>query len=542
MNINANSHFSRTPQITIPRSVFKRPAKRTFTCNAGLLIPFYWDEVLAGDTMKVTTSKVIRMQTLLSPIMDNIVADFYWWFIPNRIVHTHFPNVLGENTDSKWIPQQTYTTAKVTMGSGGTPFPKGSIGDYLGIPTEFPVGPVLAYPFRAYHDVWNNYFRDENVQDPVLIEKGDTTQQLSANAGDYLTSKYVLCRPVNKLHDYFTSALPAPLKAPEVRIPVSGFAPVGPTSNNHDPLVSPSSGLVLSPINGTNNYNLVNSSGTASLVYTSTSPANALEPVNLWAYLAPDFAGTISDLRLAFQIQKLYERDAYGGTRMQEILATHFGVLSPDARLQKPEYLGGNRIDINVSQVVNSASSSGEYLGDLGAYSHTVDVHADFVHSFQEPGILLGTMCIRFLHTYSQGLDPAWKRDGRFSYYWPELAHISAQPIFNYELYADYQLNDYDGVFGYKEPWAEYKYKNSYVAGEMRPGQNYSFDSWSLADYYSNAPSLSDTWMRESGGTIDRVLAVTSQNADQFWCDIEVENISTRPMPMTSIPGFADHF
>lgn len=545
MNINANSYFSTEPSVHIQRSVFSRPSERTFTGDVGVLIPFYIDEVLPGSTVKIKTSKVIRLQTPLSPFMGNIVADFSWWYCPNNILWTHWNECMGENTASKWIPQQSYSTPKAGFSNGSSyVFPKGSIADYLGLPTEFQTGAVNALPFRMYHKLWNEFWRDQNVQDPVLLSTGDSQSSWTDDITYYLYDRYVMPRPVNRFHDYFSSCTPGPQKSADVRIP-SGLdlLQVGTTADTHAPISNPRVAEIYQAINAsTATFGLYNNSNDARFNGASSLQGYEMEPLNLWAVLGDSAMGTINDLRLAFQIEKLYTRDMLAGSRYAEILAAHFGTVAPDATLYRPQYLGGNRVNINVSQVLNNAASSGEYLGDLGAFSQTVDVHADFTHSFTQHGLIMGCMCLRYMHVYSQGREKIWDRSDRFSYYWPELAHISFQPVYKKELYGDATDPDYDDVFGYQEAWAEYRYKPSYVAGEMRPGQSFSFDSWSLADYYSNCPTLSDSWLRESKSNVDRVLAVTSSAANQFWADIFIENISTLPMPVRSIPGLADHF
>lgn len=547
MNRNVESHFALLPNADIRRSQFDRSSSVKTSFNVGDVIPFYLDEVLPGDTFKVKTSKVVRLQTLITPMMDNIYLDTYFFFVPNRLVWNHWKEFNGENTESAWLPTTEYEIPQITSPATDG-WKVGTVADYFGIPTGVPGLSVNALPFRAYALIMNEWFRDENLSDPLVVPLDDATVA-GVNTGAYITdvAKGGLPFVAAKYHDYFTSCLPAPQKGPDVTIPVAEAAnlPVLPLSDTHSfTAESPANNLSWSQLDGSSSwpgtYRHVNDGLQASFL-SSSNPY--VVPNNLWAVQSGvASAATINQLRLAFQIQKLYEKDARGGTRYTEILKTHFGVTSPDARLQRPEYLGGNRIPVNINQIVQqSATTEGSTpQGNPVGLSLTTDNHSDFTKSFTEHGFILGLMVARYDHTYQQGLDRMFSRKSRFDYYWPVFANIGEQAVYNKEIYAQGSDAD-DEVFGYQEAWADYRYKPNRVTGEMRSSYAQSLDVWHLADDYSALPSLSDSWIREDKSTVDRVLAVQSSVSNQLFADIYVENRCTRPMPMYSIPGLIDH-
>ena len=567
MNRNVESHFALNPtNIDIRRSTFDRSHSLKTSFNVGDIVPFFIDEVLPGDTFNVDTSKVVRLQTLLTPVMDNIYLDTYYFFVPNRLTWSHWKQFNGENTESAWIPQTEYEIPQITAPASGG-WSVGTIADYLGVPTGVPNLSVSALPFRAYALVMNEWFRDENLSDPLVVPVDDATVA-GVNTGTFVTdvAKGGLPYKAAKYHDYFTSCLPSPQKGPDVLIPsaTSGNFPVVSLDNNVPDSVYPQSPLKFGrPADGTfytysaedtrilsNVYKGSTSSVTLSDKTDSAPYSGVLAPTNLWALSSSGLGASINQLRLAFQVQKLYEKDARGGSRYIEILKSHFGVTSPDARLQRPEYLGGNRIPININQVVQqSATASGETAqGTVTGMSVTTDTHSDFTKSFTEHGFVIGVMVARYDHTYQQGLERFWSRKDRFDYYWPVFANIGEQAVKNKEIYAqgpakkDSAGNVIDDqVFGYQEAWADYRYKPSRVTGEMRSQYAQSLDVWHLADDYEALPTLSDSWIREDKTNVDRVLAVTSAKSNQLFADIYIKNRTTRPMPMYSIPGLIDH-
>lgn len=552
MNRNTESRFAQNPQVDISRSRFPRHSTVKTSFNVGDVVPFYVDEVLPGDTFQIKTSKVVRLQTLLTPMMDNLYLDTYYFYVPNRIVWEHWRQLNGENTESAWIPQTEYSVPQLSAPAGG--WNVGTIADYMGIPTGVANLSVNALPFRAYALIMNEWFRDQNLTDPLNIPTGDATVT-GVNTGNYITdvAKGGLPFKAAKYHDYFTSCLPAPQKGPDVAIPVAAAGEYAVVTKNK--AVPNAGNIALSgfgakpPDNTRINVGLSAygdgggqvSFGTAG--YLSTHP-NSFVPNNLWAVTTGEAqAATINELRMAFQIQKLYERDARSGTRYIEVLKSHFGVTSPDARLQRPEYLGGNRVPININQVIQqSGTGSGSTTpqGTTTGQSLTTDVHGDFAKSFVEHGFVIGVMVARYDHTYQQGLERFWSRKTRFDYYWPVFANIGEQAVLNKEIYAQGTSQD-DEVFGYQEAWADYRYKPSRVSGEMRSQYEQSLDVWHLADDYAALPKLSDEWIREDKTTVDRVLAVTSKNANQLFADVYIQNDTTRPMPLYSIPGLIDH-
>lgn len=570
MNRNVESHFALNPtNIDIRRSTFDRSHSLKTSFNVGDIVPFFLDEVLPGDTFNVDTSKVVRLQTLLTPVMDNIYLDTYFFFVPNRLTWSHWKQFNGENTESAWIPQTEYEIPQITA-PADSGWSVGTIADYLGVPTGVPSLSVSALPFRAYALVINEWFRDENLSDPLVVPVDDATVA-GVNTGTFVTdvARGGLPYKAAKYHDYFTSCLPSPQKGPDVLIPVASAGNYAVVGNGK------SLGLTDGSLTGLFGYQsvpggstlAVNSGTLGSSVGTavpSSSNLNGSVGVATVSQLGDDLANsgliavadgnaaaaTINQLRMAFQIQKLYEKDARGGSRYIEILKSHFGVTSPDARLQRPEYLGGNRVPININQVVQqSATASGETAqGTVTGMSVTTDTHSDFTKSFTEHGFVIGVMVARYDHTYQQGLERFWSRKDRFDYYWPVFANIGEQAVKNKEIFAQGPgVKDSAGsviddqVFGYQEAWADYRYKPSRVTGEMRSQYAQSLDVWHLADDYSDLPMLSDSWIREDKTNVDRVLAVTSAVSNQLFADIYIKNRTTRPMPMYSIPGLIDH-
>lgn len=584
MNRNTESHFSLLPRVDISRSRFDRSSSVKTTFNTGDIVPFFLEEVLPGDTFNVKTSKVVRMQTLLTPLMDNLYLDTYYFFVPNRLVWQHWKEFCGENTESAWIPETEYAMPQITS-PADTGWEVGTIADYFGIPTGVANLSVSALPFRAYALIMNEWFRDENLQDPLVVPVDDATVA-GVNSATFVTDVAKGGKPYKaaKYHDYFTSALPTPQKGPDVSIPVSLGSEL-PVYGTGDPLYltdgnftypflsvgqslgsvsmtgtaianSGATGSKVGDIyaNGNAFYSEVNSGGGSANwkgkvmgVPTKEKMDSLAVPGLVGSGLVAVYDGaasvaTINQLRLAFQIQKFYERQARGGSRYTEVVRSFFGVTSPDARLQRPEYLGGNRVPININQVIQQSGTESATTpqGTVVGMSQTTDTNSDFTKSFTEHGFIIGVMVARYDHTYQQGLDRLWSRKDKFDFYWPVFANIGEQAIKNKELYAQGTAED-DEVFGYQEAWAEYRYKPNRVTGEMRSSYAQSLDVWHLADDYSKLPSLSAEWIQEDASTVNRVLAVSDNLSAQFFADIYVKNLCTRPMPMYSIPGLIDH-
>lgn len=603
MNRNVESHFSKLPSVNVQRSILDRGSSYSTTFNAGQLIPFYVDEVLPGDTFDVSTAKVVRMQTLLTPLMDNLYLDTYYFFVPNRLVWDKWKEFCGENTDSAWAPKTTHYIPKIASPKGG--FETGSIADYMGLPVgvEWSATDLLApsaLPFRAYALICDHFFRDENLTDPLLIPTDSANQQGAkitprgqkpkptgyiadtANGGDPFR--------VSRYHDYFSSALPAPQKGNPVGIPINvpGFAggtfPVSTADVMHDSSGFPMFGSLLDAVHLDSNGKILSSSPAPNFqppvgfstnetildingaklagssfvlnpdVPTSNYPINkAYEPRNLVTTIpgtpggGTDVSFSVNEFRLAYVYQTYLETLARSGTRYSELLLGLFGVQSPDARLQDPEYLGGNRIPINVSEVTNTAQAEQDFLGDVGAKSVTSDSHHDFIKSFTEHGYVIGVCCVRHDHSYCQGIPKFWTRREFTDFYNPKFANLGEVPIYKAEIYATPEnMNAEDTgklpVFGYQEIWADYRYRPNMVTGYMRPNVPNSISYWTLTDKYDAEPTLSDGWIRESPDSVNRALAVTSNVADQFWADFYIQNRSTRPMPMFSVPGLEPHF
>ena len=556
MNRNTFNFNDNPIQLDISRSRFNRDSSVKMSFNVGELIPFYVDEVLPGDTMEVSTSKVVRMQTLLTPVMDNMYLDTYYFFVPNRLVWDHWKEFQGENTESAWIPQTEYTVPQITAPTGG--WNVGTIADYMGIPTGVENLSVNALPFRAYALICDYWFRSQNLQDPFAIPKNESTVA-GSNGSDYKVDVAKGGKPwiARRYNDYFSQALPAPQKGPAVILPgfPGGTFPVVGDGKSLT-FTDGSNRVGLAYIDASNNKyarfstsyadkqigtNLGSNVGNLPLANT----AIGLPSENTGAVVNINSTGTITinELRTAFQLQKYYEQLARSGSRYSEILRSQFGVTSPDSRLQNPEYLGGTHIPISVNQVVqNSGTGTGSNTpqGTTVAYSLTADDHFDFSKSFVEHGFIIGVCVARYDHTYQQGIERFWSRKKVTDYYVPVFANLGEQGICNKEIYAQGNATD-DEIFGYVPRWNEYRYKPSRVCGEMRSSFAQSLDCWHLADDYEALPSLSGSWLMEDKNNVDRVLAVTSKVSNQLFGDFYIQNVSTRAMPLHSIPGFIDH-
>lgn len=550
--LDQNSHFSYNPTSigAMRRARFDLSSTVKTSFNVGQLVPFDVIEVLPGDTFDVETNILCRLQTLLTPIMDDLYLDVYYFFVPNRLVWDNWQSFCGENTKSTWYSETQPVIPTIRISES---LHSGTILDYMGVPIGKSSFNVNALPVRAYNLIYNEWFRDENLQDPVLIDKGDDTITYnSRNDGPRFGGT---CYKVNKYHDYFTSCLPSPQKGPDVSVPLGSIAPVYPTSNKITDYVTPDrqpmrlAGLP-SGVNFSQTYLLgynkdIDSTDgrlIATDIQQDTTTYSTPYPSNLFADLSLATASTINQLRLAFQTQKLYEKDARGGTRYTEILRSHFGVISPDARLQRPELLSYNHIPINVQQIVQNSESGNTPQGTTTAMSVTGNTDGSFIKSFVEHGYIIGLCAARYNHTYQQGLNRMWTRSSRFDFYWPVFSNIGEQPVLNQEIYLQGGNTQDEEVFGYNEAWADYRFRPSRTSGEMRSTHVTPLDSWHLGDVYSSLPALSDGWIQEDLSNVDRVLAVTSENANQLFMDIYIKNHATRPMPMYSIPGLIDHF
>ena len=548
MNRNTESHFANNPTIDISRSKFDRSFTHKTTFNTGDLIPIYCDTtIMPGDTVKMRMSEVVRMATPIAPVLDNANMDTYFFFVPYRLIWDHFKSFMGENETAPWIQNVAYEIPQIkapaTVG-----WHKGSLADYFGYPTEVPDYEASALPFRAYSLIYNEWFRDENLKNPLYISKGDTTivgtdkTDLGANYDPVVdTQKGAAPIKAAKYFDYFTACLPGAQKGPAINVPLGTEAPI---------MLKPAvEGTLTSGMDGKPIRAIAGSGATLSLKVNEVG-GTTLGSGNQGAMLADlsnAVGATINQLRQAFQIQKFYERQALGGTRYIEMVKSHFEVTNPDFRMQRPEYLGGERIPINMNQVIQSSETDTTPMGTTGAFSVTSNVNEDlFTHSFTEHGILIGLAVVRTVHTYQQGLNRMYSKKKFTDFYFPEFANLGNQAVLNKEIYCQApSVVDSDGnvineqAFGYQEAWATERYFPDIVTGEFRSNYATSLDVWHYADDYNALPSLGSDWIDETDQNVARTLAVQSQ--DQFIGDFYFGCVYTRPMPLWSVPGLIDH-
>ena len=555
--LDSLNRFAQAPiGLDIGRSKFNMPLKHKTTFNSGTLIPLMWREVLPGDTFKVDLSAVIRSITPVVPVMDDSFFDIYYFFVPNRLACRH-PNdwaaVCGENFSGPWAQSteatldntgNTETIAALSDSLGN--FTSMSLANYLGFPinTASQLGSnnkVNTLPFVAYHKIWNEWFRDQNVENPLDIE--------------YMFNNAVLNKlhKVNKVHDYFTSCLPSPQKAGSVDVPLGELCPVLTGASDHSVKTDTTgSTYALRWTNAKTGETLAQNglymSSNKSTMLNSDSGATVsnsfAQPSNLYADLANATGASINSLRLAFALQRFAEKQGLGGSRYREVLKTFYGTTIPDYTVQVPEYLGGKRIPLNITQVLQTSSTdSVSPLGSTGAFGNTGFSEGGFTKSFNEYGILMAVACVRTLQSYSQGMPKAFTRNRRFDFYWPTFANLGEMPVYKYELYANGKFADNASaeVFGYQEAWADYRYSPILVTGNFAPNANdTSLTAWTYTNKFASAPVLNDTFMNQDMSQIGDTLVV-SNSTYQFIGDFQFNIVATRPMPLFSIPGLIDH-
>lgn len=552
MNRNAEQHYSQVPHANVPRARFKRDYSLLTTMNEGDLVPIYCDEVLPADTAKIDLNALMRMSTPLYPVMDNCYCDFYFFFVPARLLWDHFENLMGQNDSTFWAEPVEYTTPRVTSETG---WEVGTIADYMGIPTGVKNLSVNALPFRAYAKIWNEWFRDENLQQPTKVDKSDTTHTYDNTREEdknEINRAQIGGKPLKvcKYKDYFTSCLPSPQKGNAVTLPLTGNAPI--KTYLDEEMKKPASSIkkgstYSSPWTwGGSEAGLIQSENADAKMIGETvkgySFGNAVtEESSNYAYIGADLsevaATTINELRQAIAVQHILERDARTGTRYKEYLQGAWGVTSPDARLDRSEYIGGYRMPININQVIQTSSTdSTSPQGNTAAFSMTTMSRNMATYSATEHGFILGLAAVRVDHSYQQGLARMWTRSTRFSYYDPMLANLGEQAVLNQEIYAQGTAKD-EEVFGYQEAWADYRYHTNMITGEMRSTYAQTLDAWHYADKYTELPILSSKWIKEGKENIDRTIAVQSDNSRQFICNFYFDQTWTRAMPIYSLPG-----
>ena len=550
-----NKQFNTVPTIHASRSRFDLSFDHKMSGSVGTLYPCYLQEIYPGDTFSCKANIVTRLtSTYLRPVMDNLFLDMYFFFVPSRLCYDKWQEVFGENRESAWAQQEEVLVPTATSGTISSK----SVGDYLGLPIgTIPAG-VNILPFRAFALIYNDWFRDENLCEPMLVQKGKRAVSVKYNNNAWGPGNYFGQLPkVAKFHDVFTSSLPSTQKGNDVTVPLGNLAKVVPIG---DPYTQSDVAKYFFPwtkgrlglnMDTQNDVTLGAQMSIASTTYHAvehstsggfTGTSNGINGWNLYADLANAEGGlNVPEIRYAFQLQKILERSARAGTRYTEYILSAFGVQSPDARLQRPEYLGGKRMPLSVQQAVQSVRGQDNELGALGGFSLSNNV-CGYSKGFVEHGFVVGVMCIRQHHTYQQGIPKMFQRHSRFDYYDPILANISEQPVYRSEIFTDETSVSLDDiVFGYQEAWYDLRSRPSTIAGDMRSASSTSLDIWHYGDDYSVAPTLSQAFIEETPAFVDRTIAVKSTALDQFIFDIYYQQSAVRCLPTYSIPGLVDH-
>lgn len=558
MNRNNERHFNQIPEVKASRTRFNRDQTILTTFDSGKLIPFYVDEVLPGDTFNVNTSAIIRMTTPKYPVMDDAFIDFYYFYCPNRILWDNFRQFMGEEEQTPWMPKKDYKVPNIVINAkpeNPSPY-EDSILDYMGIPTKIEkTFKVNALPIRAYVKIWNEFFRDENVDNAATIKTDDDNifyqdGKETEDQTDEILKKAISggrCLPVNKFHDYFTSCLPYPQRGPAVTLPMEGNAAVSIFKNqslteklgtNEDIYLNSKTTGLNSAEPKIGNYPTIYNEGHPALVVGATEGSGAERRDGfLGADLSTATAATINDLRKAVAVQQYYEALARGGSRYREQVQALWDVVISDKTVQIPEYLGGGRYHVNINQIVQTSGQQGSTdtpIGETGAVSVTPVNESSFTKSFEEHGFVIGVCCVRHNHSYQQGLERFWSRMDRLDYYVPQFANLGEQPVKKKEIMLTGDASD-EETFGYQEAWADYRMKPNRVSGLMRSNAPGTLDFWHYADNYKTVPTLSQGWMAEGKKEIARTLIV--QDEPQFFGAIRVANKTTRRMPLYSVPG-----
>jgi hypothetical protein len=545
MNRNNERHFNQIPQIKASRTRFNRDQTVLTTFDSGKLIPFYVDEVLPGDTFNVDTAAIIRMTTPKYPVFDDAFIDFYYFYCPNRILWDDFKQFMGEVENTPWMPTKDYKVPQIVIkGTEAEKLPKeNSILDYMGVPTKVDAQfSINALPIRAYVMIWNEFFRDENVDNAATwkstsenVEYQDTDDEGNLEGNLQRAIKGGRCLPVNKFHDYFTSCLPYPQRGPAVTLPMEGNAPVFGYNTIQDSVKTSDKIILNEPWPTNNTTSFVNTEKAGKLTGKGVQTgANYIAEAFLKADLSEATAATINDLRKAVAVQQYYEALARGGSRYREQVQALWDVTISDKTVQIPEYLGGGRYHVNINQIVQTADNDKTPLGETGAMSVTPINESSFTKSFEEHGFVIGVCCVRHNRSYQQGLERFWSREDRLDYYVPQFANLGEQPVKKKEIMLTGKATD-EETFGYQEAWADYRMKPNRVSGLMRSNATSTLDFWHYADNYKTVPTLSQEWMEEGKTEIARTLVV--QNEPQFFGAIRIANKTTRRMPLYSVPG-----